>query len=314
MASIHIARLAEPGEDVGPEHFAFSHDTGQAEPGEGHVLVRVEAVSVNPVDRMLATRRFAEGLGLTPPVTAGGDFVGTVVERGAGVDRLRPGRRVFGQASVLQGGSGSLASFVVARADRTARIDDDVADEQAAALPLAGSTALQALETLALQEGQKLLVLGAGGAVGSLAVQIALARGVRVVATAAGDDDAYPRSLGVKDVRDYADPAWAEGLAGFDGVLDASPASEREQRAALGSLRRGGTAVSLLAEPHASLADELGVRAVRQRTEPTVQRLKELAALAEAGTLRSRIAAAFELEDGADALTARGRGKVIVTL
>jgi NADPH:quinone reductase len=310
VASIQIVRFADQ------DQFEFSHHTGEAIPGPGQVLVRVEAGSVNPIDPIVATGALAHAAPATAslPAVTGGDFVGTVVRLGPDVEGLRVGDRVFGQAGVLVGGSGSFSTFALAPAGFTAPLPEDISDEQAASLPLAGTSALQALEALNVAHGDSLLVVGGGGAVGSLAVQLAASRGATVVATASPEDAEYVRSLGASDVLDHHEATWEERVKDFDALLDASNVHQPRWRALLSTLKRGGRAIFLSSKPDAAEAQAAGVSAQSQLTEPTRERLTAVATEAAAGRLAVRVGEVFDIEDGVEALTARVRGKVVVTL
>ncbi|WP_394163091.1 NADP-dependent oxidoreductase [Galactobacter valiniphilus] len=310
MASIQIVRFADQ------DQFAFSHHTGEATPGPGQLLVRVEAGSVNPIDPIVATGALAQSAPVTAslPAVTGGDFVGTVVRLGPDVEGLQVGDRVFGQAGVLVGGSGSFSTFALAPARFTSTLPEEFSDEQAASLPLAGTSAVQALDALHLAHGDSLLVVGGGGSVGSLAVQLAAARGATVVATASAEDADYVRSLGASEVLDHHDEAWHGRASDFDALLDASNVRQPRWRSLLSTLRRGGRAIFLSSHPDADVAQAAGVSAAAQLTEPTRERLARVAAEAAAGRLAVRVGEVFDIEDGVEALASRARGKVVVTL
>ncbi|WP_219498694.1 alcohol dehydrogenase catalytic domain-containing protein [Nonomuraea ceibae] len=155
---------------------------------EGQVRIRVEAATVNPVD--LATRSGAlTGAGLLPArdvIGIGWDAAGTVDQIGPGVTGFKPGDRVIGLCDRLDVPLGAQAEHVVLDADAVAAAPAGLSPVEAATLPLNGLTAAQALDGLGLDDGQTLLVTGAAGAVGGFAVQLAVARGLRVVAVAGG--------------------------------------------------------------------------------------------------------------------------------
>src|SRR5262245_61551146 len=158
------------------------------EPGPTEVLVRVGAAGVNPVDWKL---RAAGGFLGEPPFTVGWDVAGVVEEVGYGVTRFAEGDRVFGMPRFPREAA-AYAEYVVSPSRQLARTPDELSDVEAAALPLAGLTAWQALvETAGVGAGDRVLVLGAAGGVGHLAVQIAKARGAYVVGTARAEKHAF---------------------------------------------------------------------------------------------------------------------------
>jgi NADPH:quinone reductase-like Zn-dependent oxidoreductase len=184
-------------------------------PGEGEVRVRVHAASVNPADWHLIRGepflvRLIAGVRAPKDPRAGGDFAGTVEAVGPGVSSFAVGDHVFGVAH------GSFGELAVANADRIAPKPERLTFEQAACLPIAGCTALQALcDHAQLGAGDRVLVIGAAGGVGSLAVQIAKARGARVTGVCSTPNVEFVRSLGA-DVVDYTRD---EPVGTYDVVL-----------------------------------------------------------------------------------------------
>lgn len=190
-------------------------------PGPGEVLLRVHAASVNPADwrRLRADPAFIRiGTGLRRPrrQVLGADVSGQVVAVGAGVDETAPGDPVFGDIEY-----GGFAEYACARADRLVPIPPHVPFEAAAAVPLAGTTALQALRLFGgVRPGQRVLVNGASGGVGTLAVQLAVAGGAEVTAVCGGRNAAMVRGLGAARVVDYTRERPLPAGETFDLVLD----------------------------------------------------------------------------------------------
>lgn len=230
----------------GPEVLAVA-DVPVPSPGAGQVRIRVEAAAVNPVD--IATRAgwLAEAglMAATPPVGAGWDVAGVIDAVGAGVEGFAVGDRVAGLSDRLDLPAKTHAEFVVLDADTVARTDlDPVA---AATLPLNVLTAAQALDVLDLAEGATVLVTGAAGGVGGFAVELAKARGLRVVAAAGDGDEELVRGLGAETFVPRSAPL-AESVrqavpGGVDSVLDAAVLGV----GALDALRGGGTFVAVIA-------------------------------------------------------------------
>ena len=175
-------------------------------PGPGTVLVRLHASSVNAFDwRMLEGKpflaRLAEGIRTPKHRILGADIAGTVEAVGPGVTDFQPGDRVFGD--VGEAGCGGFAEFVAAPASPLARIPDGVSFEEAAALPMAGVTALQAVRDVAkVQPGQKVLIHGSAGGVGTSAVQLAKVLGAEVTAVCSTRNVEQSRALGADHVID----------------------------------------------------------------------------------------------------------------
>jgi NADPH:quinone reductase-like Zn-dependent oxidoreductase len=189
-------------------------------PGEYEILVRVITAGVNPLDwkrRDRPTEKF--------PFVMGQDFAGVVSQTGARVTKYREGERIFG----IAGEHGSYAQYtIVSEDDREqpiAKIPDNVGDADAAALPTAGLTALASVEALQPASGSNVLVLGATGGVGSLAVQIARDRGAQVIGTGGAASEEFARSLGVNEFIAYDRSDVVEAVKnahpeGVDAVLD----------------------------------------------------------------------------------------------
>ncbi|MFF6789383.1 alcohol dehydrogenase catalytic domain-containing protein [Streptomyces filamentosus] len=270
--------------------------------GPGQVRVRVEAATVHPVD--LATR---SGALAAAGVMAGGartglgwDVAGVVEETGPGVTSVRPGDRVIGMNDRLDVPLGTQAEQVVLDAHAVVPAPAGLAPAAAATLPLAGLTALQALDALALPGGETLLVTGAAGAVGGYAVQLAAARGLRVVATARAADEPLVRELGAAHVVPSG-PGRLGGAVralvpgGVAGALDAAVLGA----AALDAVRTGGAFAALVAGGAPYPLRGIRVAQVWVRAEPAG--LTRLAHLAETGVLTPRVADALPLADAAKA-------------
>ena len=185
------------------------------------VLVRVRAAAVNPLDwhYMSGTpyiMRMSSGLGAPEDMRMGVDFAGTVEAVGRNVKRFKPGDEVFG------GRTGALAEYVVVREDRALAFKpSNISFEQAASMPVAAITALQGLRDKGrLQAGQKVLINGASGGVGTFAVQIAKAFGAEVTGVCSTRNVDMVRSIGADHVIDYTKANFTEGAQRYDLILD----------------------------------------------------------------------------------------------
>lgn len=305
---MHIIRQRTLG---GPEVLELA-DAPRPDPAPTEVLVRVAAAGVNPVD--WKTRARGGFLG-EPPFTVGWDVAGTVEEVGAGVTRFEVGDRVFGMPRFPREAA-AYADYVTSPSRQLARIPDELGDVEAASLPLAGLTAWQALvETAGVQPGQRVLILGAAGGVGHLAVQIAKARGAHVVGTARSAKHAFLAELGVDEAVDYTQEAVEERVRDADLVLD--PFGDES---GLPGLRDGGLFVTLSGSALEPLRERaggrVGVKAIL--VEPDRAGLEALAGLVEAGELRPHVSRTFPLEQAARAhelgQTGRTQGKLVLTV
>ena len=263
-ATMHAIRQQAFG---GPEVLEFT-EVDRPVPLPTEVLVRVRAVGVNPVEAMIRSGRFPL-LG-EPPFILGWDVCGMVADIEPGVTRLRPGDDVYGMPFFPRPAN-AYAEYVA----------------EAAALPLAGLTAWQALvDTAQVAAGQRVLIHGAGGGVGHLAVQIAKARGAYVIGTASAAKHDLIASLGADELIDYRATDFAAHVDGVDVVLDTI--GGEVARRSIGVLRRGGLLVTIVGRRDVDLAvrtEAAGRRFAGVSVEPDYPALEALADLAEAHEL-----------------------------
>ncbi|GLW69754.1 NADPH:quinone reductase [Kitasatospora phosalacinea] len=302
---------------VGAPSVLHTVDLPRPVPLPSEVLVRVHAAAVNPVDAMVRSGAFPL-LG-EPPFVLGWDVSGVVEEVVPGVTRFAVGDEVYGMPFFPRPGNG-YAEYVAVPSRQLARKPANLDHVRAAALPLAGLTAWQALvDTAQVGPGQRVLVHAAGGGVGHLAVQIAKARGAYVVATASGGKAEFVRGLGADEVVDHRSTDFTEVLSDLDVVLDGvgGPVGPRS----IGVLRPGGLLVTLVARTDTALRDATtaaGRRFAGVTVEPDRVGLEALTALVEDGLLRPHVEHALPLEEAAKAheLIERGdtRGKIVLTL
>ena len=290
-------------------------EVGRPEPGPTEVLVRMSAAGVNPVDWKTRARGVFLG---EPPFTLGWDVAGVVEEVGYGVTRFAEGDRVFGMPRFPREAA-AYAEYVTSPSRQLARTPEALSDVEAAALPLAGLTAWQALvETADVSAGTRVLILAAAGGVGHLAVQIAKARGAHVIGTASGAKHGFVTSLGADEVVDYTTDDVADRARDVDVLLDTIGAETGA--GALRALRDGGLCVTLAGASLGSLAEAGGdrVRVVGLLVEPDRAGLEALASLAGEGALRPHVAQTFPLGDAAraHALSESGhvQGKLVLTV
>ncbi|MGW7068741.1 NADP-dependent oxidoreductase [Streptomyces sp. NPDC054855] len=288
------------------------------EPSFGEVLVRVSAAGVNPVD-VYTRRGQAYNRVLDLPFINGWDVAGTVVQTGYGVSRFRTGDLVFGMPWFPRE-AGGYAEYVAAPARHFARMPAGLSFNEAAALPLAGLTAWQMLtEVAAIAPGKRVLVAGAAGGVGHLAVQIAKARGAQVIGAASAAKHDFVRALGADEVIDYTTTDVSVAVRDVDVVIQMFGGEAGLK--ALDCLRPGGVLVSGQAAWTPGLHDraaELGVRAVAFLVDPDGAGLDALAGLVTQERLKVHVDAVYPLAEVAKAHdhVAGGRttGKVVLTV
>ncbi|MEV4433521.1 NADP-dependent oxidoreductase [Streptomyces sp. NPDC049585] len=284
-------------------------------PGPGEVLVRVRATGVNPADWKVRSGH-VQWFG-APPFVLGHEFSGEVVATGAGADAFGMGDEVYGWVIPPRG---SHADYVVVPETSLAAKPDAVDHVQAAALPIAGLTAWQALVNIAqVQAGQRVLVHGAAGGVGHLAVQIAKARGAYVIGTAREEKHAFVRSLGADELIDYTVTDFAAAVRDIDVVVDT--VSNDYGPRSLATMNPGGILIDVVGvgidrTAVTAQAEREGKRFVEFYLEPTPADLSGLADLVRKGGLRPEIQEVLPLHEAAKAHelseTGRVRGKVVL--
>jgi NADPH:quinone reductase-like Zn-dependent oxidoreductase len=291
-------------------------EVARPEPIPTEVQVRVHAAGVNPVDfKTRAGKGMAAVLG-EPPVRIGWDVAGVVSEVPSGVTRFKVGEEVFGMPWFPRQ-AGAYAEYVTAPSRHFAAKPHALSHEEAAALPLAGLTAWQiVVDTIALEAGADILIHGAAGGVGHLAVQIAKARGATVFGTARAEQAEWLAGLGIDRTIDYRSERFEDLVADLDAVIDFTGGyGERS----LPTLRPGGLLVSVPSGVPRELLD-LAARSNRRATgflvEPDPVGLAGLSHLVENGQLQVRVDHVFDLDRAADAHrlaeAGHGGGKIVL--
>ncbi|WP_375380424.1 NADP-dependent oxidoreductase [uncultured Sphingomonas sp.] len=280
------------------------------QPVDDEVLVRVSAASVNPVD--LNTRRGAFPMVTAEmlPIVLGRDLAGTIELVGTRAhDMLSHGDRVFAHIGFDRG---AQAEYVVVKAVELVAMPNGLNFVEAAAVPLAAITAWQGLfDQGGLTAGQRVLIHGAAGGVGHLAVQIAKARGATVLATASAGDLAFVRGLGADVAIDYKGQPFEELVGEVDLVLGLVGGDTQTRSVAV--VKPGGMLVSTvdLSDETTAAAKTRGVRVPgRWHAEPNAAQLGEIADLISAGKIRPVVAETFPLDQVKAAHERQGRGQV----
>ncbi|MEV6813259.1 NADP-dependent oxidoreductase [Micromonospora sp. NPDC051296] len=289
-------------------------------PGEGQVLVRVQAAGLNAIDTSIASGTMAQMMPHAYPLILGRDAAGVVEAVGPGVDDLAPGQEVFGHvllAPPIQAGTLADDALLPAAAVSPRPAGLDVVT--AAALPLAGAAASAAVDAVKPQPRETVLVVGASGGVGSFAVQMLASRGVTVLATGTAADTERLTGLGAATVIDYTtapvvDQIRAAYPDGIDALIDLVARST--DQLPLSVLRSGGRVASSLGAVNDDALGAAGLTGTNIMARPTREVLSALAEQALAGTLTVDIDTIVPLEQAADGLNTLANrhtsGKIVV--
>lgn len=302
----------------GPEVLRLVH-IDRPSPGATEILVRVHAAGVNPHDCKTRARGHSSYNDDRPPFVLGFDVAGVVAAVGSGVTLFQPGDEVFGMPRFPRH-AGGYAEYVTGPARHFAAKPGSLDHPRAAALPLAGLTAWQALvDTAELRAGQRVLIHAAAGGVGHLAVQIAKARGAHVIGTARAAKHEFLTQLGADELIDYTTDDFERRVHDVDVVLDTLGGDVAHRSMTV--LRPGGTLVTIIPPDQGGTADLLrdtGHRVHWMLVEPDRAGLTALAALVEEGHLRVHVDAVFPLAEAEAAHRrvegGRTTGKVVLAV
>jgi len=238
----------------GPEQMGFA-EVPLPECTPGTVRIKVHAAGLNPIDIKTRDGMTKAIQSYKLPAILGNECAGTVDAVGDGVSGFTIGERVA--TRVDKGRMGALADYAVTTADTLAHIPDQVDMQSAAGLPLAGETALQALRNeIKVKPGDRILITGGAGGVGTLAIQIAKAFGARVITTASPRGRDLVKSLGADEVIDYTSTDFTTVLRDLDGAFDLIGGKDLEN--CFKVVRPGATVVSIAGTPEPNTADDIG--------------------------------------------------------
>ena len=312
-----------------PEQYTIT-DVPIPVPGPGQLQVRIAAAAVNPTDVRLPSGEFGDALQLTFPHVPGNDFAGTVTAVGPGVTAYRPGDEVFGLAvpralRAMAGkrpsvGTGSLAEYEVVEADTPliAHRPDELSPQDAAALATAGVTARAIMATARPEPGERVLLVGATGGVGTVLLPLLAAAGAHVIATATAADADLISRLGAAEIVDYreSEPRYP---AGIDVVVNAVLPADRLAGVAA-TLRPGGRLIGITfpaPTPELVGRDDIALHMVLDM-DAELGGMREVAEAAVRGELRALIGRHYELRDGVracvDFVREHTTGKLVVTV
>jgi NADPH:quinone reductase-like Zn-dependent oxidoreductase len=303
-------------ERYGKEEVIEIAEVEQPQPGAGQVLVKVKAAAVNPVDWKIRDG-LGDLFGLKPPLILGCEVAGTVEAVDGGPTRtgssdFAVGDDVYGFLGAYTGG---YAEYVVAPASEFVRKPKQIDFDSAAAVPVGALTARQGIfDHGKLESGQRILITGASGAVGSMAVQLAKLTGAHVIGTGSGRNEEFVRGLVADDFVDYKKTKFEEEVSGVDVVFD-TVGGETQERA-FQTLKRGGVLVSTVNPPSAEKSKEFGVTVAMTMVMSKPDQLAEINRLLESGKLKVRVATVLPLAEVKKArqLSASGHadGKIIL--
>jgi alcohol dehydrogenase len=301
------------------------------DPSESMVLVTVKAAGVNPSDWKLREGFFKQMAPLQFPATLGMDFSGVIEKVGerfsSSTPDLKQGDEVYGQAGGFAGGSGAFAEMALAKADKIAHKPKTLTHEQAAGLPLVGVSAWQALvETMGLSKGQKILIHGGAGGIGSISIQLAKHLGTHVATTVSTNDIQFVKEeLGADEAIDYKTQTFENVLPhDFDAVFDTvgGETYTRSFKVLKGGGdsgdSSGGIIVSMLEQPVQELMDQFGVKALFLFSQANRERLTRLAEWVDQNNIRVNVERTFPLDEARAALDyqrdVHPRGKIVLAM
>ncbi|HCF27656.1 MAG TPA: NADPH:quinone reductase [Cyanobacteria bacterium UBA11049] len=288
-------------------------DVPQPQPAKDEVLIRVHAAGVNPVDWKIRNGYGKETFGHHLPHILGCDLAGVVESVGSEVKRLKPGDAVYGYTSLRR--EGTYGEFIVAKESEVTLKPTSLDFIQAAAVPVGALTSWQALFDIAhLTNGQKVLIHAAAGGVGSMAVQLAKAKGAYVIGTASARNADFVRQLGVDEVVDYQTTRFEDAVNDVDVVFDTVGGETQERSFQV--LKQGGMLVSAASPPSESAGTASGVRVAMVGVQPSAVQLDEITTLINSGKVKpfvetvlplSEVRQAHELSE-----SGRTRGKIVL--
>jgi len=301
----------------GNEEVVELAEVERPQPGENQLLVKVRASAVNPVDWKIRDG-LGDIFGLKPPLILGCEVAGTVEALGSGgpsrtgISDFVAGDEVYGYLSAYSGG---YAEYVAAPASEFVRKPKQIDFDTAASVPVAALTAWQGIfDHGELASGQRILITGASGAVGSMAVQLAKSRGAYVIGTGSGRNEEFVRKLGADEFIDYKKAKFEDKVSGADVVFDTVGGDTQER--AFRTLKRGGVLVSTVNPPSAERAKQFGVTVAMVAVMPKPDQLSEINRLLESEKLKVRVATVLSLAEvkKAHQLSASGHaeGKIIL--
>lgn len=297
-------------------------ETGELDkpkPGEGEVLIRIKAAGVNPVDAFATQGMLNDAIPSHFPAIPGWDVAGVVEECGHSAKRFNKGDEVYAYARrpVIQ--HGTFAEYIALPESYLAKRPQLISMEEAGGIPLVGLTAYQAIfDAGQMKEGQTLLILGASGGVGTMAIQLAKAHGIKVIGVASESNHNYMKELGADITIDYNDNHVGKAVAeiepnGVDMIFHCSRGEVLNQVMESGVLKENGNLISIT-NRNPEINDDVNFQYVF--VEPNAVQLQYIQKLTDEGRIKVHLSKTYSLEEAGQALkdvqTLHTRGKLII--
>jgi NADPH:quinone reductase-like Zn-dependent oxidoreductase len=320
LLSVYFARAEEKpmmkavvAHEYGAPQVLKFEEAPRPEPNADEALVRVIASSVNPADPLTLSGKYAREFGTHLPLIPGYDIAGVVEKTGANLTKLKVGDAVYGYPTF----GGGWADYVTVKEWEVAAKPKYLNFVEAAAVPMGALTAWQALVDVAkLQPGQTVLIHGGSGGVGSFAIQIAKARGARVIATASTANQDLLKQLGADVAVDYTKTKFEDVAKDVDVVLD--PVGKETLARSYRVVKKGGIVMSLVARPDPVELEKRGIRGASISVHPDADDLAEIAQLIDAGKIKPMLTQVLPLSEAIaaqqQAATHHTRGKVVLRI
>ena len=296
------------------------------------ILVEIKAASLNPIDYKLVEGKLKDMVPLDFPCTIGFDVSGSVVEIGNDVSDFEIGDEIY--ARVPQDQMGTLAEFVAIKSDVVAKKPANVSFEEAAALPLTGLTAIQALERVGIRENDRVLIHAGSGGVGSFAVQYAKVKGAVVYTTTSSKNVDWVKALGADRVIDYKTEDYKDVAKNLDIVFDTL--GDDYTFEAFEIIADGGKVTTIVGPPDEETAKQMGMTDYKMPEklsnlidkksatysftwmQPNGKQLKTISEMVEDSAIKPIVDLIYDFENSIDAYeylaTGRAKGKVIVSM
>src|SRR5436190_18147106 len=295
-----------------PEVLKFE-EVPRPAPREDEALVRVIASGVNPADPLTLSGKYAKEFGTHLPLIPGYEIAGVVEKTGANITKLKVGDAVYGYPTF----GGGWADYVTVKEWEVAAKPKSLNLVEAAAVPMGALTAWQSLVDVAkLQPGQTILIHGGSGGVGSFAIQIAKARGARVIATASTANQDLLKQLGADVAVDYTKTKFEDVAKDVDAVLD--PVGKETLARSYGVVKKGGIVMSLVARPDPAEIQKRGIHGAAISAHPDAADLTQIARLIDGGKVKPTVTQVLPLSEAIaaqqQAATHHTSGKVVLRI
>ena len=316
MIEMKSAQINEYG---GSEVIKINQSTSEPTVSPGKVLVSIKASGVNPADWKIREGVFQQMIQLQFPSTLGIDFSGVIKQVGEDVSHsdFKQGDEVYGQAGAVNGGSGAFAEMALVDGESITHKPKKLSHPESAALPTVGVSAWWALvDDIGLSKGQKILIHGGAGGIGSIAIQLAKNLGAYVATTVSTNDKQFVQELGADIVIDYKTQTFEDLLHDYDAVFDT--VGGETYRRSFKVVKKGGIIFSMLEQPNSELMNQYGAKAIFRSMYANRERLTKLAEWVDENNIRINIEKKFSLDEAGDALDyqkdVHPRGKVVITV